>query len=88
MSGIRSFPPEWQPVALNCPKCPAGLEARYSPNTGALEALRCKRCPWSENYVLVAKNRKARIDAARKKFPRSVDLQQRLDTKGDTPNGH
>ena len=80
--------PEWKVVPLQCPKCAHDLEARFSPNTGALEAIRCKRCPWSENYVLVATKRKARIAAARRKFPRSVDLQQRLDTKGDTPNGH
>lgn len=61
MRNDTNFPPEWHTVALVCPKCKAQLRARYNPNTGALEALRCDTCTWNENYVKVAAQRKTRF---------------------------
>lgn len=63
-----SYPPEWQTVALVCPKCKAQLRARHNPNTRALEALRCATCTWNENYVKVAVKRKARLHAMRRRL--------------------
>lgn len=63
-----NFPPEWQAVALICPKCKATPRARHNPNTGALEALRCFDCDWSENYVKIAVKRKARLYASVHRF--------------------
>jgi len=64
-----SLPPEWQPVALVCPLCKGQLRARHNPNNHALEALTCDRCDWSENYVKVAAQRKARFARLRRGHP-------------------
>jgi len=79
--------PEWRLAPVQCPKCGADARAKFNPNNGALEAMRCTLCPWTENYVLVAKQRATRLNAMRRKNPRSIDRQQRLDTKGDPNHG-
>jgi len=61
-----SLPPEWQLVALVCPKCKAQLRARHNPNTRALEALRCDRCTWNENFVTIATQRRLRLARLRR----------------------
>lgn len=82
------LPPEWSTAPVACPRCKAPAQAKYSPNTGALEALRCTLCPWTENYLIVAKKRKARLNALRRKNPRSTDLQRTFDKKGNPRHGH
>lgn len=81
------LPPEWQTAPVVCPRCKAPAQAKYSPNTGALEALRCSRCAWEQDYVIEARNRKARLAATRRKSPPSNDSQTRLDARGHTPRG-
>jgi len=77
------LPPEWQTAPVACPRCRATAQAKYNPNNGALEALRCSRCPWTQDYVIEARNRKARLRALRHAYPPSSSRQTRLDTKGD-----
>jgi len=69
------LPPEWLPIALVCPKCSAQLRARFSPNNGALEALRCDGCTWNENYVTIAAERNARLLRIRRTSKSSKDRQ-------------
>ncbi len=73
-----NLPPEWQPVAITCPDCRATLQAKYNPNTGALEALRCPDCPWAQDYVAIARKRALRLAAARRQLPSSERRQSRL----------
>jgi len=73
-----SLPPEWQTVALVCPKCKAQLRARHNPNNHALEALRCVRCAWSENYLKVAAQRKARFARLRRALAPTSSKQTKI----------
>jgi len=82
-----SFAPEWKTVPLQCPKCSADLQAKFNPDNRTLEALRCKVCPWTQDCTHAAKHRTARLNAIRRKNPRSIDLQQTLDIKGDPRHG-
>lgn len=72
------LPPEWRPVAITCPSCRTTLKAKYNPNTGALEALRCPACTWAQDYVAIAEDRRRRLAAARRKMPSSSRRQSRL----------
>ena len=78
MSKHGLAPPEWQPVALVCPKCRATLRARHNPNTDALEELRCPNCAWRTDYVAIAKQRKARLAAPFRRIPNSKHRQARF----------
>lgn len=80
--------PAWRTAPVVCPRCKAPAQAKYNPNNGALEALRCPHCNWTQDFVLIAKKRTARLNAMRRKNPRSTDLQQPLDTKGNPDHGH
>lgn len=82
------LPPEWELAPIQCPRCSADCRARFSPRTRALQAIKCTRCNWTQNYTLLAKKRAARLNAMRRNNPRSTDRQQRLDTKGDPHHGH
>lgn len=82
------LPPQWQTAPVACPRCKAPAQARYNPNNGALEALRCSRCPWTQDYVIEARHRAARLAAARRKYPSSKDRQSRLNVKGDLTHEH
>jgi len=78
MSKDSLVPPEWQPVALVCPKCRVALRARYNPNTGVLDELRCLGCGWRHDYAASAKQRTARLAAARRRCPSSKHRQTRF----------
>lgn len=72
------LPPEWQAVPIVCPNCKAQLRARHNPNNRALEALKCDRCTWSENYVKVAAQHKAHLLRLRRAHPPTSSKQSNI----------